>query len=71
MVEYGGGIENGPAGQVSGGHPLGNGGGVDLGGGVQAFVTNAVHTVTTMDPVWLVVWVVVIFLGLVILRRAF
>jgi hypothetical protein len=71
MVEYGGGIENGPAGQVSGGQPLGNGGAVDLGGGVEQFVNQAVHTVTTMDPVWLVIWIVVAFLGLVILRRAF
>jgi hypothetical protein len=71
MVEYGGGIENGPAGQVSGGTPLGNGGGVDLGGSVGNFIDGAVHQVTTMEPAWLVVWVVVIFLGLVMLRRAF
>jgi hypothetical protein len=68
MVEYGGGIENGPAGQVSGG---GGGGGTDLWAPVSSFVDQAVHTVATMSPGELVLVAVVVVLGLVLLRRAF
>ena len=51
---------------------LGGGGGKqDLGAGVEAAINNAVHTVSTMPPATLVVIVVVIFIGLIILRRAF
>jgi hypothetical protein len=67
MVEYGGGIENGPAGQVSGG----GGGGTDLWAPVSSFVNQAVHTVATMSPGELVLVAVVVLLGLVLLRRAF
>lgn len=69
MVEYGGGIEHGPAGQVGGSPPLG-GGSVDLGASVGDFVGNAIHAVSTMEPGVLLLWIVGIFLGLVILRRA-
>ena len=74
MIEYGGGINNGPAGQVSGG---GGGGGPDLGQPVD-FFSNAGHIV---NDAWnfiasqplevLVAGFFVILIGLVILRRAF
>jgi hypothetical protein len=70
MVEYGGGIENGPAGQVGGGSPPIGGGGVDIGASVGDFVGNAVTTVSTMEPGLLLIWVVAILVGLVLLRRA-
>jgi hypothetical protein len=71
MIEYGGGIEQGPAGQVSGGQPIGGSGSVDLGGSVGNAIGDVVNQVTTMEPVWLVIWIAVAFVGLVILRRAF
>jgi hypothetical protein len=71
MVEYGGGIEHGPAGQVGGGNPpVGGGGGVDLGASVGDFVGNAVNTVSTMEPTALLLLVVGILFGLALLRRA-
>jgi hypothetical protein len=68
MVEYGGGIENGPAGQVSGGG--GAGGGTDLFAPVSSFVDRAVHTIAAMSPGELVLVAVVVFVGLLLLRRA-
>jgi hypothetical protein len=70
MVEYGGGIEHGPAGQVGGGSPPLGGGAVDIGASVGDFVNNAVNTVSTMEPGLLIVWVVGILFGLALLRRA-
>ncbi len=69
MVEYGNGV-----GQVGGKVAGGSGGGgqtVDMGASVSQFVTNSVHTISTLPPAYLVVGVIVIFLGLLILRRAF
>jgi hypothetical protein len=66
MVEYGQGV-----GQATGASGGGGGGKQDLGAGVEAAINNAVHTVSTMPPATLVVIVVVIFIGLIILRRAF
>jgi len=71
MVEYGGGIQNGPAGQVGGGSsPVGFGGGVDIGASVGDFIGNAVHTVSTMEPGMFLLWVVGIIVALAVLRRA-
>jgi len=70
MVEYGNGV-SGVAGQVAGGH----GGGsqqVDVGTSISQFVTNSVHTFSTMPVAEQVILaVVVVVLGLFVLRRAF
>jgi hypothetical protein len=77
MVEYGGGINKGPAGQVggSGGSPGGNA--PDLGTPVDFFgsVSNVVNDTTAFlsaQPLEvLVAGIVVVFLGLIVLKRAF
>ncbi|MEW5991679.1 MAG: hypothetical protein AB1736_10105 [Chloroflexota bacterium] len=69
MIEYGGGIEHGPAGQVGGNPPVG-GGSVDLGASAGDFVDRAVQTVSTMEPTVLLLWIVGILFGLAMLRRA-
>jgi hypothetical protein len=69
MVEYGNGVS-----QVAGKATGGSSGGaqnVDMGASVSHFVTNSMHTISTMPPAYLVVGVVILFLGLIILRRAF
>ena len=68
MVEYGNGV--GTATKVANG---GNGGGgsMDVGQAASQFVHDATHTVSTLPPEALVAIVIVIFLGLIILRRAF
>ena len=69
MVEYGNGV-----GQVAGKAAGGTGGGgqsVDMGASVSQFFTDSMHTISTMPPAYLVVGVVIIFLGLIMLRRAF
>jgi hypothetical protein len=75
VVEYGGGINNGPAGQV-GGNP-GGGGSPQLGTPVDFFGTvgNTINDATAFvssQPIEvLVLGAVILFLGLVVLRRAF
>jgi hypothetical protein len=68
MVEYGNGV-----GQATGAGGGGGGGGhtTDLGAGAAAFVNDAVHTISALPPTTLVLIVVLIFVGLIILRRAF
>ncbi|HEX7950989.1 MAG TPA: hypothetical protein VF494_11615 [Candidatus Limnocylindrales bacterium] len=69
MVEYGNGV-----GQVAGkvaGRSGGGGPEVDIGASVSQFLTNSMHTISTMPPAYLVIGAVVIFLGLILLRRAF
>ena len=71
MVEYGGGINNGPAGQVGGG-----GGGQELGNpDVFARIGNVINDTTNMIAAWppemLVAAIVIFFVGLIILKRAF
>ena len=73
MVEYGGGIENGPAGQVGGG-----GGGtpelgqpVDFFGSVTDAVGDAANAVFALPPEMLAAVIVMFFVGLVVLKRAF
>ena len=68
MVEYGNGV-----GQVAGkvGGSGGGGQSVDMGASVSQFLTDSVHTISTLPPAYLVVGAVIIFLGLMFLRRAF
>jgi hypothetical protein len=69
VVEYGGGISHGPAGQVSGGgsHPLAQG--HDVFSSVGQFADGAYQTLSTLSPIQLVGLIVVVFVGLIILRR--
>lgn len=69
MVEYGNGV-SGVAGQVAGGSG-GGGRSVDMGASASQFISDSVHTLSTLPPAALVALVVVAFLGLVFLRRAF
>jgi hypothetical protein len=72
MVEYGGGIANGPAGQVAGhsGNPqLGQS--VDFLAGVSHTFNDAANFVLSQPPEVLFVGIVVFFLGLIVLKRAF
>ena len=72
MVEYGGGIQNGPAGQVSGGGGgAGGGAHVDFFGSVGHAINDVTHTVLAQPPEVLAVGIVLVFLALIILRRAF
>ena len=73
MVEYGGGIDQGPAGQVGGGGgaPGGGGGSVDLFSSVGD-VVNDVGSWLSVQPVEvLALGIVLFFVGLVVLKRAF
>lgn len=71
MVEYGQGV-----GQVSGqtgggGGAVGAGGSVDVGVSFGNWVADSIHTISTMPPALLVTCLVGLFVGLVILKRAF
>lgn len=74
MVEYGGGIQNGPAGQVAGGA---GGNAPDFGSSPDLFtsVGNVVNDASTwlgsLPFEVLVAGIVICFLGLIVLRRAF
>lgn len=67
MAEYGQGVgtATGAGGAVGGG-----GGTQDLGVGVSAFVSDAIHTVQVMPPEQLLLLVVVVLAGFVLLRKA-
>ena len=67
MVEYGNGV--GQATGVAGGG--GGGRSMDAGAALGQFVTNAVHTISTMPPAQLALLAVLVVVGLVILKRAF
>ena len=75
MIEYGGGINNGPAGQVGGGG--GGGGAPDLGQPVDFFsnagnlINDAANFIGSQPLEVLVAAFFVILIGLVVLRRAF
>ena len=75
MVEYGGGINNGPAGQVSGGG--GGGGAPDLGTPVDLFgsagnlVNDAMSWVSVQPIEVLVAGFLIVLVGLAVLKRAF
>jgi hypothetical protein len=72
MVEYGGGISNGPAGQVGG-----SGGAPDVGTHVDFFssightINDVTTTVLAQPPEILAIGIVLLFVGLIVLRRAF
>jgi hypothetical protein len=73
MVEYGGGISHGPAGQVGGGGAVAPAGGahVDLFSSVSHTVNDVTHAILAQPPEVLAVGIVLFFLGLIVLRRAF
>jgi len=69
MVEYGNGV-GGVAGQVTGGSGV-PGRSVDFGAQASQFLTDAVQTLSTMPPAALLALAVVVFVGLLLLKRAF
>jgi hypothetical protein len=69
MVEYGNGVSQ-VAGRAAGG-ASGGGRQVDMGASVSQFMTDSIHTVSTLPPAYLVIGLVVIVLGLMMLKRAF
>lgn len=69
MVEYGNGVSQ-VAGKAGGGAG-GGGQSVDMGASIGQFMTNSIHTISTMPPAYLVVGIVIVFLGLIMLKRAF
>jgi hypothetical protein len=75
MVEYGGGISHGPAGQVGGGGAGAGspqlGGHVDFFSSVSHTFNDVTHTILAQPPEVLAIGIVVFFLGLIVLRRAF
>ena len=71
MVEYGGGISNGPAGQVGGGAPPVSDAHVDFFSSIGHTVTDVTHTILAQPPEILAIGIVLFFVGLIVLRRAF
>jgi hypothetical protein len=69
MVEYGNGV-GGVAGQVSGG-ASDPGRTIDMGASASQFITDSVQTLSTLPPGALLALVVVVFVGLIVLKRAF
>ena len=68
MFEYGQGVGEG-AGRVSGGGDPGRS--VDVGASIGNLVNDSVDTLSAMPPGVLVVGIIVIFVGLLLLKRAF
>jgi hypothetical protein len=68
MLEYGNGV-----GQVAGRSGGGGTGGqsMDVGAQLSQLVTDSAHTISTLPPAALVAGIVLIFVGLMMLRRAF
>jgi hypothetical protein len=69
MVEYGNGV--GQATEVAGGgggHAAQN---LDAGAAFGQFISNSVHTISTMPPAQLALLAVAVVIGLLILKRAF
>lgn len=74
MVEYGGAINNGPAGQVagsSGANAPHFGGAGDVFASVGHVVNDATHWIASLPFEVQVAGIIVFFLGLIVLRRAF
>ena len=69
MAEYGNGV-SGVAGQVAGG-TTDPGRSVDVGASANQFISESVNTLSTMPPAALLALVVVVFIGLIALKRAF
>jgi len=72
MVEYGGGISHGPAGQVggAGAHPVTDAH-VDFFSSISHTFNDVTHTVLAQPPEVLAIGIVLFFVGLIVLRRAF
>lgn len=68
MVEYGNGV-GGVAGQVGGVTQPGRS--IDVGASASQFVSDTVQTLSAMPPAAVALLVVLVFVGLVALRRAF
>jgi hypothetical protein len=67
VVEYGNGV-----GQATGAGGGGGGGGhTDVGAQIGRFINDSVDTIAALPPEMLLAGIVAIFLGLVILKRAF
>jgi hypothetical protein len=68
MLEYGNGV-----GQVSGraGGGNGSGGSTDIGASLGQLVNDSAHTISTLPPAALLAGIVIIFLGLMVLKRVF
>ena len=73
MVEYGNGISHGPAGQVGGGGAGTPGGGahVDFFSSIGNSIHDVTNTVLAQPPEILAIGIVLFFLGLIVLKRAF
>lgn len=72
MVEYGGGISHGPAGQVGGGGGSAPAGGSpDIVASITHGANDLVHQVLALPPEILAIGIVLVFLGIVVLKRAF
>ena len=74
MVEYGGGISHGPAGQVGGSGGAGSPGAgvhVDFFGSIGNTIHDVTTTVLAQPPEILAIGIVLFFLGLIVLKRAF
>jgi hypothetical protein len=71
VVEYGGGINEGPAGQVGGGGAPSVGGGGDPFANVGNLINDAASFIGSQPLEVLVAGFFVVLLGLVILKRAF
>jgi hypothetical protein len=76
VVEYGGGINNGPAGQVGGGggvigpgSPAGQG--PDVFGSITHGLGDLANQVLSLPPGMLALGIVLVFVGLIVLKRAF
>jgi hypothetical protein len=69
MLEYGNGVGE-VAGRATGGGGA-SGPSTDMGATLGQFVTDSVNTISTMPPAALLAGVVLIFLGLILLKRAF
>jgi hypothetical protein len=68
MAEYGNGV-----GQVAGRATGGNGGGgsSDVGAYFGQLINDSAHTISTLPPGALVAGIVIVFLGLMMLKRVF
>lgn len=67
MIEYGSGIDKGPAGQVGGGQPIVGGG--DPFANIGHAINQGVSWVGSLSTVELVILVVAVVIGLVLFRR--
>lgn len=72
MVEYGGGIQNGPAGQVGGGTGAAHANQApDVLGTITHGLGDLVNQVAALPTETLAIGIVLFFLAIIILRRAF